>query len=190
MENINDSETTTSVSSAGSTGSEAREGTPADTSVVSASTEASTKPTKVYQSLSIKIAPCDSRCRSWAKVVRATDTSLPMPRAIYGARSLPQGYSSRGDEELFPGDFVIEGEANHHRKQRGWTYWLRGLDASGRRICLESGQFSALKPLLKQAGLEPSLLAGAGDIAAAVRTIHAVRAGIDVPHLIKTLHTS
>lgn len=43
----------------------------------------------------------------------------------------PSGYARRGDEELLPGDFVLEGEANHHRKQRGWTYWLRGLDPSG-----------------------------------------------------------
>lgn len=174
-------------SSAGSTGSEAHEGTPADTCVVSATF---TKPKTVHQSLSIEIGPYDSRCKWWAKVIRAADTSLPMPRAIGRANSLPQGYSRSGDEELFSGDFIIEGEANHHRNLRGWTYRLRGLDANGQEIRMKSGQFSGLKPLLKQACIEPSLLAGAGDIAAAVRIIHAVRAGIDVHHLIKTLSTS
>lgn len=190
MNNIVNNEAAPATSPAGSTGSEAREGAPADTPVVSASAEVSTKPQEVPQSLSIKLRPCDSRCQWWAKIIRSTDTKLPAPRAIGGAGSLPQGYSRRGDEELYPGDFVIEGEANHHRKQRGWTYWLHGLDASGREIWMKSGQFSTLKPRLKQAGLEPSLLAGAGDIAAAVRVIHAVRAGIDVHHLIKTLGTT
>lgn len=189
MDNIINAEDALATSAAGSTGAEAREGAPADTPVVSASAESSTNPTQVYQSLSIEIGPCDSRCRWWAKVIRSADSKLPAPRAIGGAHALPQFYSRPGDEELYPGDFVIEGEANHHRKQRGWTYWLHGLDASGREIWMKSGQFSTLKPRLKQAGLEPSFLAGAGDIAAAVRVIHAVRAGIDVHHLIKTLGT-
>lgn len=187
MQNTINHEAAAAVLSAGSTGSEALAGAPAHTPAVSASGEVSTKSQKVHQSLSIEIRPCDSRCRWWAKVIRSEDTKLPAPRAIDGAHSMPQVYSRPGDEELFPGDFVIEGEANHHCKPRGWTYWLHGLDGSGQEIYLESGQFSGLKPLLKQAGLEPSLLAGAGDIAAAVRIIHAARAGIDVYHLIKTL---
>lgn len=137
----------------------------------------------VFGGMTVVLGPCDRRCRWWAKHIAASGR-LPHPAEVRGACSLAQCFEKRGQFWLPPGDFVIEGEEVHHRKARGWFYWLRGVDPTGKRIVIESGEFGPLKPLLKDAGLAADLLSGRGDIAAAVRVIHAVRAGIDVTGLI------
>ena len=133
-------------------------------------------------SLSIKIQATDSRCKFWAKVIRADKrAALPAPAACEGASDLIQAFSRQGDEELFAGDFVIHAEQNHHRKVRGWTYRLIWMKANG-----EIGQLtptSATKASLKAWGMEGSLLTGAGGLAACVRVIHASNLGFDVDSL-------
>ena len=120
-------------------------------------------------SASVSIKPQDRRCRYWAKVLRA-GCALPLPSAVEGANDVPGAYLRNGEEELFPGDVLIEGEANHHVKQRGWTYNVSVCGAEGKQSYLVTD-----KTALKANGLPAHLLAGSGDVAACIRLAHAYR---------------
>lgn len=128
-------------------------------------------------SQSIVIKPQDYRCRYWAKLIRA-DKTLPLPCDVKGANDL-QGiaYAQKGDEELFVGDVLIEGEELHHRKNRGWLYHITYINKKGEltRLC----PTSEIKKYLKENGLPVEYLAGSGDIAACVRIAHGLRAGLE-----------
>lgn len=126
-------------------------------------------------SASIQIKKRDSRCRFWAKVIRAGQ-ALPLPSAVAGASDIPGPFAQQGDEELFFGDVLIEGEENHHRHARGWTYWVTfvGLDGAV-HVVQPSGD---IKAALKKAGLDRALLAWSGDLAACMRIAHGLRAGL------------
>jgi hypothetical protein len=126
-------------------------------------------------SATYEIKPQDRRCRYWAKYI-PSDIALPMPADVSGASDIPTQYLRAGDEiELFPGDFVFEGEANHHRRQCGWSYWIHDCDVNG---VLHSREYksSRVKDFLRERG-EKELLRGSGDCAAMVRYVHAVRLG-------------
>lgn len=134
----------------------------------------------VVHSVSFQVGPYDSRCRSWAKVIRA-DVELPLPSVVEGADDIPAPYHRWGEEELFSGDIVFEGESNHHRRRdRGWTYWVHFVNAEGKLLTYRSG-FGEQKTAAKQLGLPKELLAGAGDHAGAIRVAHALRAGMKLP---------
>ena len=130
-------------------------------------------------SVSVRVVPSDYRCKYWAKIIRA-HTPLPLPSSVISATSLPGHFLLRGDEELFPGDAMFEGEENHAYKNRGWSYWLRYVTRDGSLLVYRSG-FSTQKIAAKAQGLAPSLLAGSGDIAGALRVAHALRAGMTLP---------
>jgi len=83
-------------------------------------------------SASIKIKPQDDRCKYWCKIIRY-GVALPMPSECTSANQVPGVYHRRGDEELFPGDVVIEGEENHHRHNRGWSYSIGTIDKDGEK---------------------------------------------------------
>lgn len=123
----------------------------------------------------------DSRCQGWCKVVRAADP-LPMPADVDGASSLPYAYVPRRKGEgveAFPGDYVLLGEANHHRRARGWSYRLFTID-DGKVIEIDHGRDfkERLRAALRDGLDAPAeLLLGTGDIAAMIRCIHARRAG-------------
>lgn len=123
-------------------------------------------------SISIVIGPVDKRCRYWAKVLRA-GTKLPAPSVVKGANDIPGAYARTGDEELFPGDILIEGEANHHAKDRGWSYWVTWCSADGAK-CRVRDPGTQIKADLKAAGLPAELLAGSGPAAACIRVAHGV----------------
>lgn len=127
-------------------------------------------------SVSVSIKPNDSRCRYWAKIIRSGDP-LPIPSLVNGGNDIPGDYLRRGDEELFVGDLLIEGEANHHRRERGWSYWVSYVDKDGSLLHFASS-FTVPKAAAKQQGLAPELLAGSGDVAGAVRVGHALRLGL------------
>lgn len=131
----------------------------------------------LIQSVSAPIRPNDSRCKYWAKTIRF-DEALPLPSNIEGASDLPGAYLKQGEEELMPGDFLIEGEANHHRRtDRGWSYTLSYMNAEGD---LETVTPTAEhKATMKANGMDPTLLKGSGDIAACVRLAMGLRHGID-----------
>lgn len=130
-------------------------------------------------SVSIKIAPIDSRCRHWAKIIRAGQ-ALPMPSDVTGASDIPVAYALDGDEELLAGDFLLLGEAMHHRRHdRGWMYAICFVGADGELVKIKSG-FSEQKAQLKAQGMPAELLKGSGDVAAMVRIAHGVRSGMTV----------
>lgn len=123
-------------------------------------------------SISVKIGPQDSRCRYWAKIIKAED--LPIPSSIDGANDIPGPYKRHGDEELLVGEFLIEGEEIHHRKARGWAYNITFLHNGNERTIKPS---SEIKQQMKAAGMPPELLKGSGDIAACVRIAIGARDG-------------
>lgn len=127
------------------------------------------------QSISVKIAPRDKKCRYWAKVVRA-EAYLAAPEHIDGASDISCTYRRAGDEELFEGDALIEGEEMHHRKARGWTYWVTFMGRDGSPKTVKPS--SEIKSAMKAAGLAKNLLAGSGDVAACARIVHGLRAGL------------
>lgn len=123
-------------------------------------------------SISVSLRKSDSRCRGWHKVIRA-GAALPLPEHCNGAESIPAPYHREGDEEIFDGDFVFYGEANHHTKQRGWTYRI-GVPVGDKIVwCKPTAEHKARAKAL---GLDPTLLPGSGETAAMIRIAHAVRA--------------
>lgn len=130
-------------------------------------------------SVTVTPKPIDSRCKYWAKIVRADE--LPTPSEVSGAGDLPGEYLRVGEEvELFTGDYLVEGEANHHRRQRGWEYWVSTcvvVDGVPQCIRLEEFDGKGVKSALREAG-ERDLLRGAGKHAAVVRAIWAVSLGV------------
>ena len=117
----------------------------------------------------------DSRCRYWTIIVRS-GAPLPLPENIMSSRDLPSEYLRPGQEELFEGDFWLEGEENHHRKIRGWSYKISWIGYDGNLVSMRPA--GHIKKILKDGGLEPQLLKGSGEVAAMVRMMHGVRAGI------------
>lgn len=144
----------------------------------SASTHATTA-TSAVPSVSVKNRPRDRRCQYWSKVVRAA-AGLPLPSEIHGAIDIDGPFLRPGEEKLFPGDVLFEGEANHHRHERGWTYLVSFVDLDGNLLRYRSG-FGVQKAAAKAQGLARELLAGSGHVAGAVRVAHALRAGMDLP---------
>lgn len=137
-------------------------------------------------SASVKLGPKDEQCKYWAKIVRA-GAPLPLPCQVSRADDLPAPYQRVGDEELFPGDILFEGEANHPRYSNGWAYSASIAGVNGEQITLEYN--SEIKARLKNQGLDKRFLTGAGDLAGLVRIAHGLRAGLspreDVqPHLV------
>ena len=128
------------------------------------------------KSASVRVVPGDSRCRYWAKIVRV-GVALPVPSTVDGANDIPGDYLRKGEEELFAGDVMIEGEENHHRNNRGWSYCVTwcGQDGTARRI---KNPGAEMKAAMKAAGCPVELLSGAGQVAAAVRFAHGLRLGL------------
>jgi hypothetical protein len=128
------------------------------------------------QSVSYTPKPNDRRCRFWCKVI-SSDEALPAPGDVDGANGLPSAYMRQGEEiELFEGDAVLKGEANHHSKARGWSYSL-GLVKDGKLIWLEEYKLSCVKKFLREHE-DRDGLRGSGDIAAMVRFLRALRSGM------------
>lgn len=131
------------------------------------------------QSHSVAIKPFDSRCRYWAKVLRAGE-QLPAPSQVSSASDIASPYLKVGEEELLPGDVLFEGEANHHRRtDRGWSYWLTVVTGDETLLRFRSG-FRTQKAELKAQGMPVELLKGSGDIAGMVRIAHGIRSRMKV----------
>jgi hypothetical protein len=136
------------------------------------------------QSVSIVLRANDRRCKYWAKCVRA-GALLPLPEAVSGAGDVPGEYLRSGsDVELDVGDFLLEGEENHHIKKRGWTYNLsvNSPFAPGKHtyIAFDSSIKTDIKDAVAAGNLDPDsarlVLRGSGEVAAMVRAINYYRA--------------
>jgi len=124
---------------------------------------------------SVRVGPADSRCRWWAKIVRA-GTALPMPSEVSGASDVPGPYLRQGEDELMPDDIIIEGEERDYRKNRGWYYRIGWAGNDGKVVWVAPD--SEAKAKLKAAGLPIHLLPGSGEVAACVRIGHGRRLGL------------
>lgn len=137
--------------------------------------------TQDLQSVEYIAEPRDKRCQYWAKVYRATDR-LPEPGTTEGGASLPGKFLRKGaDVELYEGDAVIEAEANHHRKLRGWIvrcFVVR--DGALVRLPTDTSAKTAIKATKLDPEIKRGLLSGSGTVAAAVRALHCVRLQIEV----------
>ncbi|QGY03183.1 hypothetical protein MMSR116_15795 [Methylobacterium mesophilicum SR1.6/6] len=140
-------------------------------------------------SYSYKLGRLDKRCRGWERVIRES-VSLPAPEDVNGAGDLPGAYApDRGEEELFGLDAVMQGEENHHRRSRGWTYWLHVRNpATGELVTMKptAERKAAIKAAIRHGRIDlpVEILKGAGDIAGMVRMLAAIRAGLPVGELL------
>lgn len=131
----------------------------------------------MLKTVTFEIRPYSRGHAYWAKLIRAGG-NLPLPRLVAGANDIHGQYLRHGEEELFPGDILFEGQANHRTKSRGWSYWVHCVDEHGDLI-QPHGSWSEFKMRLKEAAgtYDAELLKGAGDLAACVRWAHIQRAG-------------
>jgi hypothetical protein len=121
--------------------------------------------------VSVVVTPTNHRCRYWAKLIRC-DEELPYPGTITDANSIPGPYLKRSaDIEMSHGDFLFEGEALHHRKQRGWDFLITVCNEDDTVVIYPSMQ---IKQFIKNCPDIPKderkrLLEGSGDHAAMIR---------------------
>ncbi len=144
---------------------------------------------EIEPSFSYTLGRLDRRCRGWERVIRES-VSLPMPEDVHRAGDLPGAYApDRGSEELFGLDAVMQGEENHHRKARGWSFWLHVHNPANGGLATMTPS-AARKAVIKDAiragriDLPREILKGAGDIAALVRMLAAIRAGLPIAELL------
>jgi len=145
-------------------------------------TVTATEPEKLeLQSVEYIAEPRDKRCQYWAKLYRAGDR-LPETGNVEGGASLPGKFLRKGaDVELYEGDAIIEAEANHHRKLRGWVvrcFVVR--NGALVRLPTDTSAKSAIKAANLDSEIKRGLLSGSGTVAAAVRALHCVRLQIEV----------
>lgn len=99
-----------------------------------------------------------------------------MPLMVTSAQHVPGKFIPKGTViELKPGQFLIEGEANHPVKTRGWFYTLSTVDSDDKLI--EETANPELIKEMRNNGLKGELLLGHGEIANCIRAIHASRLG-------------
>jgi hypothetical protein len=134
----------------------------------------------------------DSRCRAWCQILSRAAVSSLRVAVVSGADSLGGRYETFGREiEVFAGDFIFEGEANHHTKNRGWSYSLGIVVASDRPdgdaeiVWVTAAEAmdakEHLRVLAKRGDFPAEDLKGAGEVAALVRYAQAVLAGHIIP---------
>lgn len=128
---------------------------------------------------SIVISPRNAGHKYIAKLIRADDP-LPLPSAAakLGMRAIANRLAHNGDEELLPGDALIEIEANSPPDEApsGYSCHLTIIDAAGKLRRFTPTSYN--KGAIKAGGIPVEYLPGAGPTAACVRIIHAQRMGI------------
>lgn len=111
--------------------------------------------------------PADSRCRWWQKVLSPEQLATIDAAIVDGANDVPGDYLRKGaDLELPPGSVLIDGEANHPVKQRGWAYTVGIVNADATEIDWRKVCITEDKKEMKAAGFP---VTGSGPVAAAVR---------------------
>lgn len=122
---------------------------------------------------SVSLGPSEHGRRCWAKIVRS-GSALPLPSDVTGARCIPGRFLPNGEDDLFGGDVLFEGE--QHEDGR-WEYRATMLTSDGAAVQFSSN--ADAKARLKQRGLSPALWAGSGELADLVRIAHALRLGLN-----------
>lgn len=105
--------------------------------------------------------PIDSRCQWFSAII---EPKFLDPK--YLVERTPFTYLRRGqDLELEPGTFILNSEAVHHRKRRGFVVHL-GVAIHDQVIWIQPTM--DIKMLIKQEG-HKDLMKGCGDVAACIR---------------------
>jgi hypothetical protein len=136
-------------------------------------TNASTTPAIKHK---FEAAPYEARCPYLARVIRASD-ALPAPADVDEFGSVG-GRRVDGTVYLAPGDAILEVEAQHPKKFRGWVHVFVWHDPETGKLLRLWNPGSWVKADLKAAGLPAPLLKGSGPNAAMVRLLHALRLGV------------
>jgi len=125
---------------------------------------------------SLVLRPQDSRCRWWGKVVTPDAACGRDPAKVAGAGDIPGQYERAGaDVEVPVWGAVVTGEANHHRKARGWSIAAALIiprpspKAEGEPMRAGIPVGAAVKRAIK--ATRPDLMGGSGDHAAIVRSL-------------------
>jgi len=131
-------------------------------------------------SASITVGPLDKRCKYIAKLIR-DGFPIPTPAEIseVGARAIALKLASNGDEELFPGDVLIEVEQKNPRRDGGYRCRMVIVDQDAPEGVRYIEPSSIHKQVMKSAGLPVELLPGAGPLAGCIRILHAMRLGVE-----------
>ena len=131
------------------------------------------------QTISYIAKPQDSRCPWWAVRIPA-DYAIDDLGDTHSLR--PLGFLAKGaDLELAEGEAVLESEAVHHRRQRGYDVQI-GIATNGKILWHRPG--AATKAAIKAwASSEQwaTLSKGSGDVAACLRLLMAMRQGFGQP---------
>ncbi len=123
--------------------------------------------------ISYTAAPADSRCAWWSKHIPAgfaADIDLADKESL---ASLPF-LKKNADLELEEGEAILDSEANHHRKARGYTVQLLIARGGKLRTVKATGE---LKIAIKQVATPEQwavLKQGSGDVAAVLRYLKAI----------------
>ena len=132
---------------------------------------------KTQNTISYIATPTDARCKWWSVFIQKT---FELGSLDDKTSTKALGYLRRGaDLELEDGDAVLDSEARHHRKQRGFDVMI-GIAINGALEWFEPG--AEMKAKIK-AWANPdqwkTLRKGSGNVAACLRLLAAHRMGFD-----------
>lgn len=122
---------------------------------------------------SVSLGPSEHGRRCWAKIVRS-GVDLPLPSDVHDARCVPGCFLRQGEDELFGGDVLFQGEQNNDGL---WEYRATMQVSDGAAILFSCS--ADAKARLKDQGLDPALWPGSGELAGLVRIAHALRLGLN-----------
>lgn len=125
--------------------------------------------------------PVDNQCRWWSAILPDLDASS------LEKDSLDLTYLRRGaDLELTYGQMIIDSEANHHSKSRGYTVCL-GIALADKIVWIAPTM--GIKMHIKANGGK-NLMKGSGDVNAVVRMAIWLRQSEDLEAAIKSLRSA
>ena len=120
--------------------------------------------------------PKDSRCAWWSMII-------PHGQQLDGNRINAQYLRAGADLELKAGDMLIDSEANHHRKVRGFTVGLWVCDGEKMIFIKPSAEIKRYIRLNKG----QDLMHETGDVAACVRMSVWLRRQTDLSNAVQQL---
>lgn len=118
--------------------------------------------------------PSDHRCRWWQKALPIDTMLATNPADIEGGNDVPGTYMKKNaDHELAAWTAVLDSEAKHHKKDRGFSYTLGIIHPNPNvegelTITWIGARVAPQKAAIKAAGAS-HLMGGSGDAAHLVR---------------------
>ena len=128
------------------------------------------------QTVSYIAKPQDTRCAWWSMII-------PQDQQLDGNRLNAPYLRAGADLELKAGDMLIDSEANHHRKNRGYTVVLGVCD--GEKVIFIK-PLAEIKRYIKLNGGQ-DLMHETGDVNACIRIAVWLRRQSDLKYAVQTL---